>query len=113
MNTKEVKTNFSFEAAKYKSLKEEDRVLIVHLISWEKKNLKVIFNTALQYSLKSRSLVQNLYEVVGDSFFLKEALSRHYVNIPDKHPFKFYQIRDIDDFPFLEVVAESVQVFEE
>lgn len=113
MDIKEVATYFSFADAEFKSLEEEDKRLTVYLLSWEEKILKVIFINILQFRLKSNDVIQDLCEIIGDTPFLREALSRHYVSIPEKHPFKFYQIRDIDDFPFLEVVAESIQVFEE
>ena len=51
--------------------------------------------------------------ILSDSPFLDEALSREYIEIPIDHPFKLFQIEDIYDFPFIQVVAESVTVIKE
>lgn len=55
-------------------------------------------------------VTQDLFEILENSTFLDEALKIMYGEKIDHHPYKFFQIQDIDDFPYIEEVAKSVKV---
>lgn len=46
----------------------------------------------------------------GNSPFLENALSHVYIKVPIAHKFKLFQLQDIYNFPFIEIVAESLQI---
>ena len=99
-----------FADSRFKSYEMFENTLILNLISWDEKTLKVIFSNCIQFSYKLGDFIENLYEIMEESDFLREALSHKYVKTPSIHPFRLFQLQDISDFPFIEVVAESVSV---
>ncbi len=44
------------------------------------------------------------------SEFLDDALSQKYEVIPKQQSYKVFQVEDIDDYPFIQIVAESVNI---
>jgi hypothetical protein len=114
MNKKIAFEHIDFADSEYKSLfMSEDATLTVCLKSWDTKILKIIFSNTIQFSYKLESTTKQLYELTGDFPFLNEALLQEYGYIPSQHPYKFFQLEDIDNFPFIQVVAESVTVVKE
>jgi hypothetical protein len=85
----------------------EENNLVVYINSWDERVIKIIFSNMIQFSYKLESQVSQIYEVLDITPFFDEALSKNYETVPIDHPFKHYQIWDIDDFPIIEVVAES------
>lgn len=77
------------------------------------KTFAVVFFKTIQFLYRLGSGPKDLYEVQNDHSFLEEALLQNYGYKPTNHPFKFFQLEDIDDFPFIQVVAESVKVFKD
>lgn len=84
--------------------------LKIRLISWDERELILFFQNPIQFVFKQGDVVSNLYECMQNTPFLQEALSINYTKLPTEHPFKLFQLYDIDDFPFIEVVAESVRI---
>ena len=106
-------TNIDFADSEFKSYEMSGETLTLKLISWDEKLLKIVFLNCIQFSFKLGDFIADLYEIEEEISFLKEALSRYYVEIENEHPFKLFQLYDIQDFPFIEVVAESVKVTKE
>ena len=52
----------------------------------------------------------DLFEIEELTDFFKEALIRERGSVHAQHPFKLFYIEDIEDDPFIQVVAESVTV---
>lgn len=104
-------TDTSFPDSRFKSFTMLDNGdLIVYLISWQEKEIKITFLHVIQFSYKLGDVTQGLYEMTTHSSFLEEALRLQYIKVPDDHPYRYFQIQDIDDFPYIEVVAEGVDV---
>jgi hypothetical protein len=116
MNKKRAAPTIDFADSRYKLLHLlEDETLIIYLDSWQESPLKIIFKNTIQFCYKVGDVSKNLYEILDPSPFLAEALSHEYkdVSIPTNHPYKLFQLEDIGNFPFIQVVAESVEVLEE
>ena len=102
--------DIDFHDATYRSCEMSKNNLSVYLNSWDDKLLKITFLNAIQFSYKLGDVVEGVFKQTGESPFLDEALSLLYEEIPPKHPFKLFQIVDIYEFPFFEVVAEKGNV---
>jgi len=114
METKVKVAKVSFADARFKSFDmNENYDLTIFLNSWDEKMLRVVFYHTIQFSFKLGDVTQQLYQILGNNSFFEEALNREYVKAPEDHPFKMFQIHDIDDFPYIEVVAERVEVIKE
>lgn len=88
----------------------EENTLIIYLTSWNEKELRIIFLELLQFCYKQGSIISNFYEIKENTPFFKEALSHQYVKLSPDQPYKLFQIWDIDDFPFIEVVARVASI---
>jgi hypothetical protein len=113
MNKNQVILNISFADSEYKSFSmSDDDVLTIYMKSWQEKPFKLIFKHAIQFLYRLGDVPKGVYEL-STSSFLDEALSKQYIKTPADHPYKVFQIEDIYDFPFIQVVAESVTVVKE
>ncbi len=114
MDKRELFLGISFADSEYEFFKmSENSVLTIHMLSWQAKPFQVVFSNTIQFLYRLGDFPKDLYEMLGDSIFLQEALSREYVHIPTDHPFKLFQMEDIYDFPFIQIVAESVNIIKE
>ena len=103
-----------FADSEYKSFQmSEDYNLTIYLESWDAKKLRLVFTHAIRFSYKLGDGVVNLYEVENNTSFLNEALLQMYIDIPANHSYKLFQLEDLHHFPFIEIVAEKVEVFKE
>ncbi|MFI0436086.1 MAG: hypothetical protein ACH350_10270 [Parachlamydiaceae bacterium] len=112
MNKKKANEQFDFADSEFESFHMYDRekTLKIHLTSWDEKELCIVFCNPIQFSFKEGDTISSFYEIENNSILLNEALSLHYAKIPPSHPFKLFQIWDINDFPIISIVAESVSV---
>jgi hypothetical protein len=114
MNKKLAAPTIDFADSDYKSFQMlEDDKLIISMNSWQEKPLKIIFKDVIQFCYRLGFVPKDLYEILESTSFLREPLERRYKEIPINHPYKLFQLEDINDFPFIQVVAESVQVLKE
>lgn len=113
MNKKYAAIGIDFADSNYKSLHMENSNLTVHLDAWDGKIIKILFINTIQFMYKLESTPKKLYEVLDSNNFLNEALLQEYGYIPTAYTFKLFQLEDIDNFPFLQVVAEDVKVTKE
>jgi hypothetical protein len=98
-----------FADSEFKNFELINNKLIVYLESWDAKTLKINFLNPIQFSYKLGYHILNIYEVLGNSQFLEEAIIRKYREKVFNHPYKLFQIDDMNDSPFIQVAAESVQ----
>ena len=110
MNKKPVFDYIDFADSEYLSFHiSEDATLTIYLKSWDAKFLNLIFNHVVQFSYKLGSDPSNLFEK-KNSHELEKILLEIYGIVPADNTFKLFILEDIDDFPFIQVVAESVSV---
>ncbi len=113
MEKKRMGIGIDFADSEYRSFQmSEDASLTIYLNSWDAKTLRIVFSHVIQFSYKLASDPQSLYELVNHPF-LNESLMEIYGRIPPNDKFKFFQFEDIDDFPFIQLIAESVSIFKE
>lgn len=112
MKLKEVMPSIDFADSELKSLYlQDDSVLIVDHLSWKEKIIRISFEGLHHFSYKTGSFTSNFYEVLFDlpSLSHNEMLKKH---ADATQEFRIFQIIDIDDLPFIEVAARTVNVFE-
>jgi hypothetical protein len=104
-------SNISFDDSEYKSFcMSENDTLTVYMNSWQEIPFKIVFKHTIQFLYRLGDVPSKLFVITNESPFLKEALMNNYVEIPADHPYKLYQLEDLDDFPFIQVVAEAVEI---
>ena len=87
----------------------DDSNLTIFMKNWKEEPIKIIFNNTIQFSYNLGDTPKDLY-VLDKTCFLEKALNTKYNAVPSNHPYKHFQIEDIDDFPFIQVIAESVTI---
>ncbi len=102
-----------FADSSYERLEMNGKTLTVYLTSWDAKTLRIVFFHPIRLSYNTGSFPENIFEIQGGSPFLQDTITAYYEKIPQNHPFKHFQIIDIEDFPFIEIVAEGAQGFKE
>lgn len=113
MSKKSLFLGISFDDSEYLSFNMSEKGdLTIYMKSWEDKPFKVIFKRTIKFSYQLGDLPKDLYERT-ESPILNEALARKYIEVPTVHQYKLYEIEDIDDFPFIQIVAESVYIQKE
>ena len=110
MNMKIKATKVDLTNARLESITMDDQTFTLIIDSQEEKSMRIVFFNPIQFSYNIGNIIQDLYQLTDDPPFLRKAMSLIYEKIPDVHPFKLFQLIDINDFPFIEIVAESVQV---
>lgn len=114
MKKKLAAEHIDFADSRYKFFEmTEDSTLTIHMDSWKETPLRIVFAKVIQFSYKLGDLPKDLYETSGDCPLLMEALASKYEKIPTSHPYKLFELEDIDDFPFIQIVAVSINVFKD
>lgn len=93
-----------FADSRFRSIESSDKTLTVYLESWDAKTIKVTFLQPIRFSFKRGDISSDIYEV-SDSEFLQEALHPSGKKTPVDGQYKLFQIWDINDYPYLQVVA--------
>lgn len=110
MNKTPFQCNVSFADAEFCYFQiSENYDLTIYVTSWDEKEIKIEFFDVLSLSFLRGSIIDNLFEI-ANSQYLEDSIKRHYKEKPLNPRFKHYQLIDIDDLPFIEVVAERAQV---
>lgn len=114
MKTSIVKLGIGFADSEYKSFQMlENNVLIINMSSWEERPFGIVFSNVIQFLYRLGDVPKDLYEISNNSPFLEEAVLQEYGYMPLDHPFKLFHLVDISGFPFIQIVAESVEAFVE
>jgi hypothetical protein len=88
----------------------DDDVLYIYVLSWKETKITMKFQEAIYFSYNLGDQLSNFYEVSGDSLLLEDAVNRYYSKRTYPHPLKLYQFEDLHDFPFIQIVAKSLEV---
>ncbi len=89
-----------------------DQSLILYIKSCREHVLKIKFTNVIQFSYKLGFQISNLFEINEHTSFLEEALSREFKYPYPENQFREYHVEDIYDFPFIQLVADSVSLVE-
>lgn len=102
---------FDFSDSEFNSFTmTDDYELTLYMKNWQEIPMRVIFKNVIQFNFSLGDIPENLYVITESTPFFQNALKQEYGIIPAEHPFKLYYLNDIDDYPFIQVVAESVVV---
>jgi hypothetical protein len=113
MNKKLAAKHIGFADSEYKSFHmSEDATLTIYLKSWDAKTLRIVFTHAIQFFYTLGNEPSDLFEIENSPEVDKMLIER-YGRIPPDNSLKLFVLEDIDDFAFIQVVAESVDVFKE
>jgi hypothetical protein len=103
--------NIDFSDAEFRSFNlSEDNVLYIYLTSWDEKLLTITFFRPIYFLYQLGHGISNIYSINENSKLIQDAMNKYYVKTPQKYLFKLYEIIDLDDFPFIQIVAESIEV---
>lgn len=109
MNKKKVTRLVDFADSTFKTFQMSEKGdLTLIFNSWQEKAFQVIFINTIQFLFRLGDVPANCYEI-DSSQFMEDALMQDYGYIPDNYPYKLFHIVDICDFPFIQIVAESVE----
>ena len=92
------------ELISYTYLAEEFK-LDVQIRAWNAKIIKISFLQPMMFFFRGNHSLSSFCELISQSSVLKEALTYAYEEVPQVHPYKVYQLIDIEDVPALEVVC--------
>ena len=113
MNKKTLFPNIDLADAEYRAFEMKNKILTIYFSSWDACIIRMVFSNPIQFFYKLGDIVSDAYEILDNSPTLNASLSLKYEKIPSNHPFKLYQIVDIQDFPFIEVIAEKTTLFKD
>jgi hypothetical protein len=85
----------------------QDETFVVHFLLWNNKPAKIVFDGVVGFCVFSNNALAGLRYEVSPSEFFHNALSSLYETIPEQHAYKCYDIIDVDDMPFIKVVAKG------
>lgn len=100
--------DINFADSEYHSLEFEGNNLRLTLIAWDEQKINLIFSDTIQFVYKLGDITQGIVEIFDNKDFLEEGLIRNYEKIPLDHPYHLFQILDIYDYPYIEIVAANV-----
>ena len=105
--------NLDFADSAFKSCSMDGKNLIISLEAWDGRTIKLMFFHAVQFTYGIGDVIDGIYEFKNQSEFLREALANCYERIPEKHPFKHFELLDHDDYPVFRVIAEDMHAIKE
>lgn len=111
MSKEIIKTGIDFNNSTFKSFEKINGcTLAIVITSFDKKRVKIIFHNFIQFFYRRGNHLLNMYQIFEESDFLNEALLLDYQKIPKDHPFKLFQVEDLDHVPLVKVVAKSIEI---
>lgn len=105
-----IETEFSLTDAEYEAFSTDRGDLTILLKSWDDAAIQINFTAVIRFSYKLGDTVSGLFKDAMGNEFLKEAIARCYSVVPEKHPYTYFSLVDIQNFPFLEIVAENFTI---
>lgn len=101
---KAIFTDIDFADSEYKSMEMSNENLIIILTSWDEGKIAIKFLDVIQLQFRLGDGISGIYEDTSNHF-LDEALSRCYTKIPESHSYRYYEIRDLQGFPRIQIVG--------
>ena len=89
----------------------EDNKLKIFIVTVDLKKVVIEFSNLLQMKFSHGTNVNGIFEKIGISMYVQNALEVIFDNAPILHSFKHYQVEGLDDNPIIELVADSIKVF--
>ena len=109
-NVRDVTSEIDFADAEFKSCELYNEYLLVIVTAWDEQEIQLKFKDAIQFSYKLGGTISSVIEYIKSTSFLQEALKLIYDKVPLDHCYIEFQILDTNDLPFIQVVAESLEI---
>lgn len=110
MVNKIIDTTLDFADAEFQtfSLAENNELTLI-LKLWNDTFVSLVLTDVLKFNYSKGDIIKDIYEN-DESQLLNESLLDCFVKIPEHHSFKLYQLVDVQDYPFIEIVASAINV---
>ena len=89
----------------------EDETYTVNITLWNNKPAKIVFGGVIGFQVFSICDPIGLKCEMPPSQFFHDALAAEYVKVPEQHDYKCYEIINVDEMPFIKVVAQKYEYF--
>lgn len=112
---KEIKFGTGFadaEILEYHRNRDDCNVVVK---TWNDRFVKIRFLDVVGVNDIGIGDIRGIFEVDGSTTFLENVLAQVYTSIPATHPYRQFQFVNLDDEPYLQVVAAGIELtdFEE
>jgi hypothetical protein len=111
MNKTLVAPRIDFADSEYRSFHmSDDGTLTIHMKNWQEIPMQLIFFHPVKFLYSTGDVPKGLFEIKDNSTLLNEVIVKMYGHPYKDHKYKLYQLEDIYDFPYIQVVAQSAEV---
>lgn len=110
MKHQAINSPIGFADAEIISYQKLDDSLEVHIQAWNQKQLEIKFRSVVRVLDSDAGDISGLYEILGGSQFLADAVNRVYLTPTSMTPLHHYQFVDLGGEATLEIVAESISI---
>ncbi|MCL2709380.1 MAG: hypothetical protein FWE95_00735 [Planctomycetaceae bacterium] len=91
---------------------DQDDKYIVCLTLWNNKPAKIVFDGVIGVCAFSNTCPIGLRYEASPSHFFQDALTSAFEKIPEQHGYMCYEIIDVNEEPFIKVVAKGYEFLE-
>lgn len=85
----------------------DDNNLVIYGETHRKEKVILYFSNVIDFALRNGLDILEMYEFT-DHACLNERINKYYVKVPEKHPFKFFQMVGNSQIPVVEIIAENL-----
>ncbi len=111
MQYKTVDTPVGLAESELVSYRRDSDELTVELLTWNGTRLQLVFGDVILFLDRDCGDTTALRELEGHSELLAQALKSAYERpAPSDHPYKHYQLLNLDDTPVLEVISGALRI---
>lgn len=89
----------------------QEETLTINLELWNSKPAKIVFVDIIGFQVFSICDPIGLKCEMSPSQFFRDALAAEYEKAPEQHDYKCYEIINVDEIPFIKVVAKGYEYF--
>jgi hypothetical protein len=89
----------------------KENILIINIKAWNENLIEFAFFDPISFLDRGvTSFITKFCRNMSESGFLKQALSVNYVEVPENHPYKWFQFMNLSDLPALEIICDHYDV---
>ena len=91
--------------------RKSDDMLKIEIRAWDASKVKIICINPILFIDRGCDAITMLCERLSHSGLLEEALEKNYDKgvVPAEHPYKLYQLMNLDDEPSIEFVCKGIE----
>ena len=102
--------NTHFSDSEFRSFElKENNLLNIYFTSWDERLITIECYNPIYFIYQLGYHIENIYET-NNSHLLNEIVSKYYEKVPPHHPFKLFMVNDLEDFSFMQIIAESLNI---